>query len=170
MNLNIFKMAGIGVAIVVVVVSVIYFTTLGSQIRLTGKIQQVRTLALDEKSTLVIVDFHFENPADYPFVVRDATVHLEDSEGGNQKGRAVAAADAKRILDYYSKIIPDLGPQYNEVMIARDRIEPKATFDRMICARFEVPESVAEARARVKVRIEDVDGAISELVEERDSE
>jgi hypothetical protein len=170
MNINILKMAGIGVAIVAVVVGILFFSTLGSQIRLEGEIQQVRTLALDDKSTLVIVDFHFDNPADYPFVVRDATVHLEDAEGGSQKGRAVAKADAERILDYYSKKIPELGPQYNEVMISRDRIEPKATFDRMICARFEVPESVAKARARVKVRIEDVDGAISELAEDRESE
>jgi hypothetical protein len=170
MNKEILKMAGIGVAVVIVVVSAIWFGTLGSQIRLSGEIQQVRLLGMQDNSTIVIVDFRFVNPADYPFVVRDATVHLVDADGLSSKGTAIAAGDVQRIFDYYSKEDPDLGEAYNEVFKARDRVEPGENLDRMIAARFEVPEPVAAARQLVKLRIEDVDGAVTELEEERESD
>ena len=167
MSRDVLKYAGIGLAFILALVAVIYISNRGSQIRLNGSIQQVRVQAMDERSSVVIVDFRFVNPADYPFVVRKATVILEDEEGNSYAGIPVAAPDAKRLLEYYSKANPDLGPQYNEGLIMRDRVEPGASMDRMLCARFEMPAKEAEARKLVKVRILDVDGATSELVEER---
>lgn len=170
MSKNILKMAGIGLIVVVVVVAVIYVFNLGSQIRLSGEIQMVRVQAMDGESCVVIVDFRFENPADYPFVVRDATIHLTLEDGAELQGTAVAATDAKRVFDYYSKANPNLGPQYNDVMIARDRVEPGESMDRMIMARFDIPASKAEARSGLTLRIEDVDGAVTRLTEEPSAE
>jgi hypothetical protein len=170
MSRDIFKYAGIGLVMVLVVVAVIYISNRGSQIRLDGSIQQVRVQAMDARSCLVIIDFRFVNPANYPFIVQRATVILEDAEGTAYSGTLVAATEAKRVLEYYSKVNPELGPQYNEGLVMRDRVEAGESMDRMICARFEMPEAAAKARKLAKVRILDVDGATSELVEERESE
>jgi hypothetical protein len=42
----------------------------------------------------------------------------------------------------------------------RDSIPPHNSWDRMVAARFEVPESKLEARKRLLVRIEEVDGKV----------
>ena len=69
--------------------------------------------------------------------------------------------DAKRIFEYY----PILGQKYNASLITRDRIPGRTTEDRMIVARFEIPVAALDARKNLKVRIEDVDGPVSELAE-----
>jgi len=170
MSSNIFKMAGIGIMLVAMVVGAIWMSNRGSQIRLSGEIQQVRVLGMPDNSSIVIVDFRFVNPADYPFIVKDATVRLTDAEGTSYTGTAIAAVDAQRMFDYYSKENPDLGPAYNEMLKVRDRVEPGASMDRMICARFELTEAQARARESLRLRIQDVDRAITEIVEKRESE
>ena len=50
-------------------------------------------------------------------------------------------------------------------MRAVPKIPARESQDRMIAARFEVPESKLTARKRLVLRIEDVDGPVSELVE-----
>jgi len=42
---------------------------------------------------------------------------------------------------------------------------PKDLLDRMIAARFEMPQARLDARKRIKIRIEDVDGPSGELIE-----
>jgi len=170
MTKSIFKYAGIGLAFVIVVVAIIYISNRGSQIRLNGKIQQVRVQAMDKKSCVVIVDFRFKNPANYPFVVEDAKVLLDLGEKRTLTGAAVAAMDVKRLFDYYSKVNPELGVMYNKVLVVRDRIEPKQSLDRMICARFEIPAAEVDQRQRVRLRIQDVDRAVAEIVEVRGTE
>ena len=49
--------------------------------------------------------------------------------------------------------------------ITRDKIPGQHSEDRMIVARFEVPVTKLDARKNLKIRIEDVDGPVSELVE-----
>jgi hypothetical protein len=170
MSSNIFKMAGIGITLVAIIVSVIWMANRGSQIRLNGEIQQVRVLGMPDNGSIVIVDFRFANPADYPFIVKDATIHLTDAEGLSHTGRSIAAVDAKTMFDYYSKENPDLGPAYNEMFKVRDRVEPGASMDRMICARFEIPEAKARARESLKLQIQDVDRATTEIAENREPE
>ena len=75
----------------------------------------------------------------------------------------VADIDAKRVME----AIPELGPKYNESLKVRDRIPPKTADDRMIAARFELPVADLDRRARFRLRVEDVDGAVSELIEPR---
>jgi len=170
MNPTILKYAGIGLVIVLVIVAIIFTANLGSQIRLNGTMQQVRIQAMDAKSCVVIIDFRIHNPADYPFIIRDADIFLEDADGAVLSGMAVAANQAKRMFDYYSKVNPDLGVQYNEVLIREDEVGAGATFDRMLCARFEIPAAAAEDRSGLRIRLLDVDGAVTEIVEERESE
>jgi hypothetical protein len=123
----------------------------------------VRTQAMDERSSVVILDFRFVNPSDHSFVVRTATVFLVEANGDKIEGTPVADIDARRVFQYY----PLLGQKYNESLKIRDKVAPHESMDRMIAARFEVPESTLQDREKFIIRIEDVDGAVSEIVEEK---
>jgi|SRR5687767_7097815 len=153
---------GGGLAIVALLIGLLVFANRGSHIRLDGQIQKVRLLATDEKSAVAVVDFRFVNPAKYPFVVRTVEVTAEMEDGRKFDGMVVSDMDAKRMFDYYA----ELGPKYNESLMARAKVAPGASLDRMVAARFEVPQSTLEQRKRITVRVEDVDGASSVLAEQ----
>jgi hypothetical protein len=74
----------------------------------------------------------------------------------------VGEVDAERLFRYF----PLLGPKYNRTLIARDRVEPRERMDRMIAARFEIPEPAVKTYRKLIIRVEDVDGAVSEIVTE----
>lgn len=154
---------GVGLAVIAAAVAGILYMQRGAHIELQGAILKVRTLAMDENSSVAVIDFRFANPADYPFVVRTVTVIMEDQAGRVLEGATVSEPDAKRLFEYY----PLLGPKYNRSLVLRDRIPPHHSEDRMIAARFEVPVTLLDARKHLTVRIEEVDGAVSELVEKR---
>jgi len=46
-------------------------------------------------------------------------------------------------------------------------IRDSQSLDRMLAVRFEVPEEAVEQRRTLRVRITDVDGAVSEIGEQR---
>ena len=56
-----------------------------------------------------------------------------------------------------------MGEQYNEPLIARDRIRPHQTIDRMVAARFEATGANLDERKKFTVRVEDVDGPVAEF-------
>ncbi len=132
-------------------------------IQVTGDIQKVRIGALDERGSIAILDFRVTNPAGYPYVVRSAELFLENKAGERKTGRAIADMDVKRVLQAF----PILGPKYNDTIRTKEKFPPKTTVDKMIASRFEMSEAELNARTRFIVRIEDVDGAVNELVEKR---
>ena len=152
-----------GIGVVAALVGFFLFWTRGAHVELKGKIQKIRTHEIDTASSLAVVDFRFVNPADYPFVVRSVDVYVEGADGKSAEGMIVSEVDAKRIFEG----IPELGPKYNETLKIRDKIGPKQSEDKMISARFEMTEAAIEARRRIWVRVEEVDGGVSEIGEER---
>lgn len=154
---------GIGLALIAVVVTVVFYMQRGAHIELQGAILKVRTAAMDEHSSVAVADFRFANPADYPFVVRRVDVSIVGADGQVYEGSPVSEVDAKRLFEYYKL----LGQKFNESLLMRDKIAPRTSQDRMIAARFEIPESQLDARRSLTIRIEDVDGPVSELVEKR---
>lgn len=153
----------IGLAVMAAVVGGGLYLNRGSHVALNGEIKKVRLHEVDARNSVAILDFRFSNPADYQFMVRTIELFMEAGAPGSEPvpGFIVADIDAKRLLD----AIPDLGPKYNDSLKVRDRIPPKASDDRMIAARFEVPVADLQKRTRFRIRIEDVDGAVSELTE-----
>lgn len=160
---NFWKAFGIGIALVLIAVAAIFYMQRGAHIELKGSIFKVRTAGMDERAAVVVIDFRFVNPADYPFVVRTVEVSMVGPDGQTYNGAVVAEVDARRLFEY----IKPLGQKYNDSLLIHDRIKPRSTEDRMIAARFEVPEGILQARKQLKVRIEDVDGPVSELVEKK---
>ncbi len=152
---------GIGIAIIAIAVGGILYMQRGARVGLTGKILKVRTAPLDENSSVAVLDFRFTNPAVIPFVVRSVTVLLEEKDGTQYEGQTIAEMDAQRLFAG----LPLLGEKYNSTLMMRDKIPPKASEDRMVAARFEAPESRLESRKRFVLRIEDVDGPITEFSE-----
>ena len=138
-----------------------FYLQRGAHIEPAGAILKVRTLALDENSSVAIVDFRVTNSSDYTVIVREVTVTLEQPNGSSPEGMTISESDARRLFEYY----PILGQKFNASLIIRDRIKPHETLDRMIATRFEIPVAQLDARKRLKVRIVDVDGPSGELIE-----
>ena len=151
----------IGIAVVAIAVSLIVYMKRGARVGLTGQVLKVRTLPLDENSSLAVLDFRFNNPSDVLFVVRTVTVVLEDRSGNPTEGDTISEVDANRMFDQ----LPLLGQKFSKTLVMRDRVEPHTSQDRMVSARFSLPESALESRKRLVVKIEEVDGQISEISE-----
>jgi hypothetical protein len=151
----------IGVVLVAVAVAGILFMQRDARVELKGSILKVRTTQLSDNSSVAVLDFRFANPSKLPFVVRTVTVVLEDKDGNQYDGQTISEVDAKRLFD----AIPVLGQKYNTTLLIRDKIPAKGTEDRMVAARFEAPETRLDARKRFLIRIEDVDGPITEISE-----
>jgi hypothetical protein len=127
----------------------------------TGAILKVRTQALDETSSVAVIDFRVENTSDTGLVIRNVGVSFEAKDGKMYTGTSVSEVDAQSLFKYY----PVLGQKFNDTLRVRDKIAAHQTVDRMIAARFEVPESQLTGRARLIVRVEDVDGPAAEIQE-----
>lgn len=151
----------IGLAAVVAMVLGLLWIQRGAHVELKGEILKIRTHELDENSSIAVIDFRFANPADYPFIVRKVDVILEDPMERTLEGMTVAEADTQRLFDAY----PLLGQKFNRSLLPRDRVDARESQDRMIAARFEVPVAVLNSRKLLTVRVEDVDGPVSEIRE-----
>jgi len=151
----------VGLVVVLLAVGGILYMQRGSRIELKGAILKVRTLAMDENSSLAVVDFRFANPSNFPFVVRNVDVTATGADGKTYQSMPVSEVDAKRLFEYY----PVLGQKFNDTLLTRDKIPAQHSEDRMVVARFEVPVAQLDARKNLVVRIEDVDGPVSELAE-----
>ncbi len=150
-----------GLVVIAIAVVWIFYMQRGAHIEPAGKILKVRTLALDENSSIAVVDFRVVNSSDYTVIVREVAVSLDQPNGTDSDGTVVSEMDARRLFQYY----PVLGQKYNDSLIIRDRIKPHETLDRMIAARFEIPVAQLDKRKRLKLRVVDVDGPSGELIE-----
>ena len=151
----------VGIAVMAIVVSGILYMQRGARIGITGEILKVRTAALDENSSVVVIDFRFANPSNVLFEVRTVAVLMEESDGKQYPGQVASELDAKRLFD----ALPLLGQKFNDTLKIRDHVAARSTADRMVAVRFEAPESRIQARKRFLMRIEEVDGASSEISE-----
>ena len=148
---------GIAVLVVAAVIGGVFFMQRGAHLELQGRILKVRTAPLDENSSVAVLDFRFTNIADYPFTVRSVTIAMEDGSGNRIEGTGIAETDAQRLFE----AIPLLGQKYNASLIVREVIPGHTTEDRMIAARFDIPEAQIEKRRQITIRIEDVAGPVS---------
>jgi len=151
----------IGIGVIAIAVCGVLFMQRGARIGLAGSVLKVRTAPLDENSTIAVVDFRFANPGNVQFWVRTVSLVMEDKDGSQYEGKVISETDAKRLFE----ALPLLGEKFNETLVLRDKIPGHTSQDRMVAARFEAPEARINSRKRFIVRIEEVDGNISELSE-----
>jgi hypothetical protein len=154
---------GIGLAAVGIGVSFLWVGTKGNHLELNGTILKVRVLALSPTASLVAVDFRMTNPSDIPFVVKSVSLTLEPESGGTLDGMSVSKPDMDAVFQY-NKL---LGPKFNDVFSIKDKVAPHQRLDRMVGARFEIPDSKAEERKAIHLHIEELDGVTADLVEKK---
>jgi len=152
---------GLGVLVAGLAVALTLFLQRGAHLELKGSIQKVRLLSVEEAASIAVLDFRLVNGSDYPFIVREVAVWMEDAQGNVFEGVVVSEVDAQRIFQYY----PVLGQKYNPTLVVRTRVVPRQSLDRMVAARFEVSEKQLQGRRGLKIRVGDVDGAVSEILE-----
>ena len=153
----------VGLAIVGAGLGFLLIGTKGNHLELNGTILKVRVLPLSPVASLVIVDFRVTNPSDVPFVIKSATLTLEPASGPILDGMTVSKSDIDAVFQYN----PILGPKFNDVLGIKDHIAPHQRLDRMVGARFEIPESQAEERKAIHLHVEEMDGVTADLVEKK---
>jgi hypothetical protein len=153
----------IGLVVVGVGLGFLLIGTKGNHLELGGTILKVRILPLSPVASLAIVDFRVNDPSDVPFVIKSATLTLEPASGAILDGMTVSKPDIENVFKYN----PILGPKFNDVLGIKDRIEPHQRLDRMVGARFEIPESQAEERKAIHLHVEEMDGVTADLVEKK---
>jgi len=149
---------GVGVVAIVIAVATILTANKGSHLELKGKILKVRTGALSDQDSIAVLDFRVENPSNVPFVVREVDVTLEKKDGSMAEGITVAKGDLKQLFRYNRF----LGDQYNDALTIKDTVPPHGMVDRMVAARFDVPNKDLEASKAIHLSIQDMDGPLFE--------
>jgi hypothetical protein len=75
----------------------------------------------------------------------------------------LSKSDVAQMYQYF----PLLKPQFNDVLATQDRIRPGQITDRMVAATFDAPPSALDARKTLRVSIQEVDGAVVEIMEKK---
>jgi hypothetical protein len=153
----------VGLAVVGIGIGFMWIGTKGNHLELTGTILKVRILPLSPVASLAVVDFRVVDPTDIPFVMKGASLTLETPAGAMLDGMVVSKPDVENVFKYN----PILGPKFNDVLGIKDRIEPHQRLDRMVGARFEIPETQAEDRKAIHLHIEELDGVTADFVEKK---
>jgi hypothetical protein len=153
----------IGLAAVGGALAVFLYSNKGAHLELTGEILKVRILALSPSASVVVVDFRVSNPSDLPFVVRSVEMRLDPQTGTAEEGAQISKPDVENLFKYQKL----LGPKYTDVLSIKDQVGPHQTMDRMTGARFELPEPAIQARKAIRVHIEELRGAVGDLVEKK---
>lgn len=151
----------VGLVCVALAVAGILYMQRGAHLEMPGRVLKARTAALDEKSAFAALDFRVTNTSNYPAVVRELRVVAELPDGSRLESATISDPDAKRVFE----AIPLLGEKYNASLISRDRLPPRATWDRMIAARFETSEATLRNRRRFIISVEEIDGKVFEIPE-----
>lgn len=143
--------------------AMIWSGTEKAHLDLTGKIIRVRSIPVDDKTSLVVVDFRVTNPSAIPLVIREVSLKMERYKEDTLEGTEVSRSDVDTLFETF----PRLGVKYNDVLAPPETVEPGKTIDRMAEATFEVPQAAVEVRKAITLHVEDVDGAEFDITEKK---
>ncbi|MBZ5631912.1 MAG: hypothetical protein LAO55_02185 [Acidobacteriia bacterium] len=152
----------VGLAVVGGGIFGVLYMNRGSHLQLKGEILKVRSLA-DGDGAIVFADFRVTNTAAIPFVVSSVEMTMETPDGEVAKAVVFSKADVGKVTRYLKL----LGPQYNDVLSIQDKLPPVETVDRMAAGRFNFPPKFLNDRKTLRLRIEELDGVVSEIVEKQ---
>ena len=133
----------------------VFSSTKGSHLQLQGQVLKARTGALADTDSVAVLDFRLQNPSSLPFVVRTMKLILEKADGQMEVGSLISKTDLKKLFDYNRF----LGSPYNDALSIRDKVPPHGQIDRMVAARFDVPQQQLESSKALHIWMQDMDGA-----------
>lgn len=152
---------GIGIVVMLIVAGATWWVNRGGRVELAGSVKHVRTVSPEELSTIALVDFRAHNTSDYTFNVKNVRVFVLPAQGDEVEGQVLTSADTDTVLKYY----PAAGQRYNPSLMIRSSIPAGQTEDRMVAARFEMPEEAFRQRRQLRIVIDELDGPVSEITE-----
>ena len=135
--------------------------TKSSHLELEGAILKVRVMDAGDGGSLVVTDFRVKNPSAIPFLVKDVQMTLERADGAKSAGRMISKSQMETV--FQSKTI--IGGKNNEILSLQDRVGPGQQMDRTAAARFEVPATTIDGRKSLRLRFDEIDGAVAEIGE-----
>lgn len=153
----------IGVAVAAIGVFSVFKVQRGAHLDLPGKILKVRSIGVEDQASIVAVDFRVTNPSDYKYMAKQVTVTLVTANGKQVDGDTISEIDARRLFEG----LPLLGPKYNPSLTVNDVVPPRTTEDRMVAARFDLPNDAIVQRKNIIVHIEEIDGRANVEYKER---
>jgi len=151
----------ISLALVAAGVGAAFYANRGAHLAPTGEILKVRSLADGDDGAIVFADVRITNWASIPFVVNSVQMSMETPQDEVATATPLSKSDVEKISKAYKLI----GPKYNDVLGGRDQIEPGKTIDFMAAGRFNFPPRFLTERKTLRLKIQEVDGAVAELVE-----
>jgi hypothetical protein len=150
----------VGLGLVGAAIFGVLYSNRGSHVELKGSILKVRSYP-DGEGAIVFADFRVTNSAAIPFVVNSVQMSMETLDGEVAMATTLSKSDVAKIAKTYKLI----GPQYNDVLSIQDKLPPVETTDRMAAGRFSFPPKFLQQRKTLRLKIEEVDGVVSEIVE-----
>jgi hypothetical protein len=152
---------GVGIVLIATAVFMVLYSHKGNHLELQGKILKIRSGALSDQDSIAVLDLRLENPSDVPFVVRQVEVTLNKQDGSTAAAALIAKVDLQKVFQFNRF----LGDQYNDSLSIRDTVPPHGTVDRMVAARFDVPDKDLEAAKSIHLSIQDMDGPLFEITQ-----
>jgi hypothetical protein len=149
---------GVGVVVIAVAVFAVLYSHRGAHLELKGEILKIRTGALSDQDSIAVLDFRVENISDVPFVVRQVEVTIDKRDGGTAESSIISKMDLHQLFQFNRF----LGDQYNDSLSLKDKVAPHQTVDRMVAARFDIPNKDLEAAKTIHLSIQDLDGPLFE--------
>jgi hypothetical protein len=154
-----FILFGVGILLVAGGVFSILYSNKGSHLVLKEKILKVRTGALSDQDSILVLDLRLENTSDVPFVVRQVEVSIDKADGSTSQASIISKMDVHQVFQFNRF----LGDQFNDTLSMKDKVAPHATIDRMVAARFDVPIKDLDGAKLMHLSIQDLDGPYFEI-------
>ena len=153
-----FALTGLGGAVAVAVS--LYFMGESKMAVLNGEITSVRTLGVEKKASVAIVDFRAKNFSDVLFVAGNRNLVVMDEHGMRWQGKIISSFDLRQIFKYF----PALGVASHEPYVEGIKLKPGQSVVGMLAARFAMSKTELDMRRAIALEIYDVDGSLTELI------
>jgi hypothetical protein len=145
------------------VAGAIYFYNEGATPALDGEITEVRTLAMDEASSVAVVNFSGTNTSDRIVFIHQRELTITDESGATHIGSPVQVTDVQNLFQYF----PILGGMKDAPLLPRTEIEPGAELRGLVAARFDLPKHELDARKSLVLKFYNDQKRYTELSETR---
>lgn len=135
-----------------IVTGVILFYNWGATPRLSGVVTQVRTLGMDEGSSVAILNFEATNTSNYELSVQTREMVIVDAQGNELEGKILSVFDIQQLFKYF----PALGGMGDEPLTDNRHLAPGESMRGLAAARFEIPKHKLDERQEIVFRTLDV--------------
>lgn len=158
MNWNRITIGG-GLIGAVVVAGAIIVYNWGATPRLDGRITEVRTLGMDDRSSVAIINFEASNASNYEISVTRREMAVVDENGTLLEGRILSVFDIQQLFQYF----PALGGMKDEPLLDEQFLAPGERVRGLSAARFEIPKHELDVRQEIIFRTLDVKNRRTEI-------